>query len=354
MFGIGKKTKSLIGIDISSTSVKLLELSKSPKGYQVDSYAVEPLPADAVQEKNIQDIDAVSNAISSAYKQSGSRSKHVAVAVAGSSAITKTISMPVELNESEVEEQIYLEADQYIPYPLDEINLDFVLLGTSEKNQETQDILLAASKSEHVDVRSDATEMAGLTTTIVDIEPYAIERTITTIEHQLVNGGTDKTVAIFDIGATMTSLNVLHNKQLIYTREQTFGGKQLTEEVMRRYGLSYEDAGHAKRKGGLPSGYETETLEPFKNNLGRQISRFLQFFFSASSFSQIDQIILSGGCASIPGIDAYIEKYSNIKTDVANPFAKMKIKNKKLAARVAADAPSMMIATGLALRSFDE
>lgn len=353
MFGINKKTKSLVGIDISSTSVKLLEFSKSSKGYQIDSYAVEPLPTDAVHEKNIQDIEAVSNAISNAYKQSGCRSKHVAVAVAGSSAITKTISMPIELNESEIEEQIHLEADQYIPYPLDEINLDFVLLGTTEKNEETQDILLAASKSEHVDARSGVTEMAGLTTIIVDIEPYAIERTITMMEHQLVNGGTDKTIAVFDIGATMTSLNVLHNKQLIYTREQSFGGKQLTEEVMRRYGLSYEDAGHAKRKGGLPSGYETETLEPFKNNLSRQISRFLQFFFSASSFSQIDQIVLSGGCASIPAIDTYIEKHSGIQTIIANPFAKMKIKNKKIAARATADAPAMMIAAGLALRNFD-
>ncbi|MCG8382601.1 MAG: pilus assembly protein PilM [Gammaproteobacteria bacterium] len=353
MFGLKRKNKPLLGVDISSTSIKLLELSESGSSYRIESYAVEPLPADAVLEKNIQDIEAVSNAIKTAYKKSGSKAKQAAVSVAGSAAITKTITMPATLSEAEVEEQIQIEADQYIPYPLEEINLDFEMLGLSEGNEETQDILLAASKSEHVDARVDAAERAGLTSMVVDIEPYAIEHTIQTMSHQLIDHGKEKTIAVFDIGASMTCLNVIHDMELIYTREQTFGGKQLTEEIMRRYGLSYEDAGKAKREGGLPSGYQTEVLDPFKTTLARQVSRFLQFFFSASAFSHIDQIVLSGGCASIGGIDSFIESHTGTPTLIAAPFASMKIKDKSLAPKITSDAPALMIACGLALRSFD-
>lgn len=349
-----KKRPPLLGLDISSTSIKLIELSESGSGHKVESHAVEPLPPEAVVEKTILDVEAVGECVRRAIKKSGAKAKHAAVAVAGSAVITKVITMPAALSESDLETQIQLEADQYIPYPLDEINLDFEVLGPTERNPETVDVLLAASKSENVEMRSAAAEIGGLIPKVVDVEPYTIEHAYSTLTDQLTENGVDKTVAVLDVGATMTSLNVLHDGRLIYTREQSFGGKQLTEEIMRRYGLSYEDAGRVKREGGLPDNYEPEVLEPFKHTMAQQVSRFLQFFYSAGVHDSVDQIVLAGGCATIPGIDEFIESHIGTNTIIANPFTTMPIAARVQRQRLNTDAPALMIACGLSLRAFDD
>ncbi|VAW62559.1 Type IV pilus biogenesis protein PilM [hydrothermal vent metagenome] len=359
MFQLKRKKTSLLGIDISSTSIKLVELSKNDKGYQVESLAVEPLPANAVAEKNIQDVDAVGETLIKALKKSASKCKQAALAVPGSSVITKVITMPSSLSDSEMESQIELEADQYIPYPLEEINLDFQVLGETKGNPDTVDVLLAASRSENVEMRTAVAEMAGLTAKIVDVEAYTIEKATTLLpgkKFQLGDDGDDSSpfvVAVLDVGATMTSLNVIENNELVYTREQAFGGKQLTEEIMRRYGLAYEEAGRLKKVGGLPDNYIPEVLEPFKENMAQQVSRFLQFFYTAGQHESVDMIALAGGCASIPGIDELIASQLEIETVVANPFASMGLSNRVNSQALSNDAPALMIACGLAMRSFD-
>lgn len=347
------KQVPLLGLDISSTAVKLLELSRSGNRYKVESYAVDPLPLNSVVEKNITDVDAVGEAIRRAVKRSGTRTKNAAVAVAGSAVITKVISMPSSLGDEEMASQIELEADQYIPYPLEEVNLDFEVLGPSERDAERVDVLLAASRSENVDVRVAALELAGLKAKVVDIEAYAMENAFSLLASQLPDRGVDKTIAIVDIGATMTTLNVLHSNKTIYTREQVFGGKQLTEEIQRRYGLSYEEAGMAKRQGGLPDNYVPEVLEPFKEAMAQQVSRSLQFFFSSSQYNNVDYIVLAGGSASIAGVDELIEEKIGTTTSIANPFANMSLASRIKAQTLSNDAPALMIACGLALRSFD-
>jgi len=352
-FFLGRKKPTILGLDISTTAVKLLELSKSGDKYRVESYAVEPLPPNSVIEKNISDVEGVGEAIRRAVKRSGSRAKFAAAAVAGSSVITKVISMQANLSDDEMESQIQLEADQYIPYPLEEVNLDFEVIGPSEDDPERVDVLLAASRSENVDVRVDAIEIAGLTAKVVDVEAYAMENAFSLIKEQMPDHGLDKTIAVVDIGATMTTLNVLHDLKTIYTREQVFGGKQLTEEIQRRYGLSYEEAGMAKRQGGLPDNYVPEVLEPFKEAMAQQVSRSLQFFFSSSQYNSVDHIVLAGGSSSIPGVDELIEQNQGVPTTVANPFSNMIISPKIKAQVLSNDAPALMIACGLALRSFD-
>lgn len=349
-----KKNTALLGLDISSTAVKLLELSQNGDKYKVEAYAVAPLPPHAVVEKNITDVEAVGEAINAAAKRARSRTKKAAVAVAGSAVITKIITMPENLTDDDMASQIEIEADQYIPYPLEEVNLDFVPLGPSEKKPESVDVLLAASRSENVDVRVAALELAGLTPHIVDVEAYALETSFSLLAPQLPEAGVEKTIAVIDIGATMTTLNILHDRRIIYTREQVFGGKQLTEEIQRRYGLSYEEAGMAKRQGGLPDNYLPEVLQPFKEAMAQQVSRSLQFFFSSSPYNTVDLVVLAGGCASIQGIDELIENKVGIATVIANPFTSMALSSKIKAHQLAADAPAMMIACGLALRSFDE
>ncbi|MBL3590760.1 MAG: pilus assembly protein PilM [gamma proteobacterium endosymbiont of Lamellibrachia anaximandri] len=357
MFFFGRKNPPLIGIDISSTTIKLLELSKNVGRtgamYRVEAYGVEPLPPNAVVEKNIADVDAVGEAIRAAVSRSGTRAKQVAVAVSGSAVITKVISMPSALSDQDMESQIQLEADQYIPYPLEEVNIDFEVLGPSDKNPELVDVLLAASRSENVDDRVAAMELAGLNAAIVDVEAYAMENACTQLVDQLPERGVDQTIAVADIGATTTTLNVLHNNKIIYTREQNFGGRQLTEEIQRRYGLSLEEAGMAKRQGGLPDNYVPEVLEPFKEAMVQQVSRSLQFFFSSSAFSSVEHIVLAGGSSSIPGVDELTEEKLGTPASVANPFANMSVSSKVKPQALSADAPALMIACGLALRSFD-
>ncbi|MBL4763178.1 MAG: pilus assembly protein PilM [Gammaproteobacteria bacterium] len=349
-----RKQPPILGLDISSTSVKLVELSKSGAGYKVESVAIDPLPANAVVEKNIVEIEAVGESVRRAIKKSKSKAKNAAVAVAGSSVITKKISMPASMSEDEMEGQIELEADQYIPYPLDEVNLDFQILGLSHDSDEVVDVLLAACRSETVDNRVAAIETAGLTVKVVDVEAYTFETALTLLGPQLPDEGIEKTIAFIDIGATMASLNVMHNHELIYTREQPFGGKQLTEEIMRRYGLSYEEAGLAKKEGGLPDNYRPEVLEPFKETLAQQVSRFIQFFSAAAvQNDSVDQLVLGGGCAAIEDIAQQVETHTGIPTIIANPFKNMAASaniNRKL---LTEDAPAFMIACGLAMRGFD-
>ena len=353
MFLLGRKSVPLLGIDISSTSIKLLELSQSGGGYRVESYSVEPLPPNAVVERNIADVDLVGQAIGRAVKKSGTRTKFAACAVSGSAVITKVITMPADLSEDEMETQIQLEADQYIPYPLEEIRLDFEVLKPSEQEANKVEVLLAASRSDNVEVRVAAMELAGLTAKVVDVEAFALENSVGLIAENLPGGSEGSIIAVADVGATLTTLSVLQDMKIIYSREQQFGGRQLTEEIQRRYGLSYEEAGLAKRQGGLPDNYEPEVLEPFKSSMAMEISRALQFFYSASQIGAVDHILVAGGCAAVPGIAAVIENKTGTHVSIANPFANMTLSSRIRGEILNNDAPAMMVACGLALRSFD-
>ncbi len=343
----------MLGIDISSTSVKLLELSRSGGRYRVESYAVEPLPPNSVMEKNITDAQLVGEAIARAVKKSGTRTRLGACAVAGSAVITKVISMPANLSEEELEGQIQIEADQYIPYALDEISLDFSILGPSPNDPGRIDVLLAASRSDNVDVRVAALEVAGIEAKIVDVEAFALENAVALLAAQGGPVGEAHVLAIMDVGATASTLSVLEDSKIIYTREQLFGGRQLTDEIQRRYGLSYEEAGLAKRQGGLPDNYEPEVLRPFMESMAQEVNRALQFFYSSSQVGTVDHVVLAGGCASISGIDVLVQSKVDTPTTIANPFANMTAAPRVRAEALGNDAPALMIACGLALRSFD-
>ncbi len=348
-----KKQVSVVGIDISSTAVKVLQLGKVGSRYRVDRYAVEPLPQGAVVERDIRDTEAVGNAIKKAIQKARANTKYAAVAVSGSAVITRSIQMEKGLDDEEMEDRIRIEADQYIPYPLEEVNMDFRVLGDSATADNMVDVLLAASRSTNVDSRVEALEDADLIPKIVDIEAYAIERAYQLTKKKTVEHIENSVVAIIDIGATITSLNVLQNGQVIYNREQLFGGNQLTEEIQSRYGLSYQEAGLAKKQGSLPDDYEAEILIPFAEVITQQVGRALQFFFSASEFNAVNEIILAGGCASINGLDMMIQEHLGTPTRVANPFAEMSISSHVNTQALSSDAPAMMISCGLALRSFD-
>lgn len=353
MIGLfGRKSRSLLGLDISSTTIKLLELSRNGDHLSVESYAVQPMPPNSVVEKNITEVDAVAQTLEDVVKRSRTKLKDVAVAVSGSAVITKIIDLDAGLSDDAMEAQISVEADQYIPYPLDEVAIDFEVQGPSDRGADKVEVLLAACRRENVDTRVEALEAADLKPVVVDVEVYAMERAFSMIEPHL-DLGDDYTVAIVDIGSTMTTLSVLNDGHTIYTREQLFGGKQLTEEIQRRYGLSVQEAGRAKKEGGLPEDYETEVLEPFREAVIQQVTRSLQFFFSSTQYNDVDHVLLAGGVAALSGLAEAVEEKLGTPTTVANPFQGMAVSGKVNAGALANDAPALMIACGLAMRSFD-
>jgi type IV pilus assembly protein PilM len=351
----GGGSKSLIGLDISSSAVKLLELGRRGEQYSVEAYAIEPLPPNVVVDKQVTDPKVVGETIARAVDKAGTRTKNAAVAVAGSSVITKTISMPAGLGENEMEAQIKAEADQYIPYSLDEVNLDFQIIGPAPTDATAVEVLLAACRKEQVDSRVAALDIAGLSAKVVDIEVFALENACQFLRHQMPDSGKGKTVAVVDMGASNTSVLILHDMAPVYTRDQAFGGKQLTEDVMRHFGMSFDEANKAKKAGELPENYNTDVLPRFIDDLAQQIDRSFQFFFaSATQVTAIDQVILAGGCAHIPTIQAAIQDRLNMPCVTARPFAKMAVTGRAKPAQLAKDEAALLLACGLACRAFDE
>lgn len=349
---IGRQ-KPLLALDISSMAVKLLELGRKGRSFVVESYAVEPLPANSVVEKRIEDVEAVAETIRLVVKRAKTKTKECALAVPGSAIINKEIQVLTVSNDAEMEEQIELEAAKHIPFPIEEINYDYVVLGRSEEDAERSRVLLVASRTENIDSRETACEVAGLKPRVMDVEPYALEHAAGLLTGYFPNGGVGKTVAMVDVGATMMIMTVLHDMETVYTRETQFGGKQLTEEIMRQFGLSHEEAGRSKRQGGLPANYNTEVLDPFRNSMAQQINRALQYFLTSSDYQQIDHVVLCGGSSMVPGISQLLESQLGTPVMVANPFESMSFASKVNRERLLEDAPAMMLATGLALRSFD-
>jgi len=349
-----RSQKSILGLDITTSSVKLVELSQSGRQYRVESYAAEPTPPNAINEKAIVDAEAVGEAVRRAVKRSGTRSKDAAVAISGDAAITKVIQMPGNISATEMEGQVELQADQYIPFPMEEVSFDFEIVGPSERDPDMQDVLLVATRSENVEQRQAAVASAGLISRVVDVEAFAVENACQLLTHQMPEGGLGKFVAIVDFGASTTTFSVLEDLRVIYTRDFAFGGQQLTEEIMRTYGLSMEDAGRAKKEGGLPSNYQPEVLDAFIDDMSQQVSRSLQFFLaSGSGREQPDQILVCGGCANISGVAEVIGSRVGIPTGIGDPIGQMKLSSRAKAQGVRKDATALLTACGLALRSFD-
>lgn len=345
------KGRHLIGLDVGTTSVKLVELARQGGGFSLKSYGVEPLEPGWVVDKAIVNTEEVGDAIARLVRRSGVSTKDAATAVSGSAVITKIIDMDASLNDTERETQIRLDAEQYIPYPLSEVNLDFEVLGPSMVGDHLVRVLLAASRSENVDQRVEALSVGGLTTKVMDIEAHAVERAFALMVDSLP--GHPEIVALIDIGNTQTTLHIAKDGEFIYSREQSFGGSQLTEAIQTRYGLSYEDAVVAKRDSGLPEGYRDEILLPFLENAVQQISRSLQFYFSSSQYNNVDHIVLCGGTAALPGLASMVQQRMGGQVSIANPFVNMSQNGRIDTRQLDLDAPSLMAACGLALRSFD-
>ena len=361
------RKEPILGIDIGPSAVKLVELSRSGSRFRVEGFAIEPLGEGLVEDRNPTETDGVAEAIKRACRKAGVRARRAAVAVPTSSVITRTVPMPAEFKESDIETNITIEAVQYIPYPIEEVYLDFEAKGLSPVSGDMQDVMLVATRKENVDTREASLKEAGLTPAVVDVEAYALENAFQLVTDDLPKAGgegglslsksRDSLAVLVDIGSTITSLYILQQDRVIFTREQRFGCDQLTVRIAEAYGLSREQAEQAKRSGAVSEDYPTMILEPFKQMLAEQIGHGLQFFFSSDQYVSghynVDAIVLSGGGAAIIGLDRVVADVLGIATVVANPFKSMGTASRVNSNTLLRDAPLLLIACGLALRSFD-
>ena len=298
------KARSLIGLDISSSSVKLVELASDGKnGYRVERYTIEVLPRDAVADGNIVNLEGAAEAVRRAWKKLATSTRNVAIALPASHVITKKIIVAAGQREEELEVQVESEANQYIPFALDEVNLDFQVVGPAPSSPDEMEVLIAASRKEKVEDRVAVAESAGLKPVVMDVESYAVLSAFELIEKQLPDGGKGQIIALVDVGANVMNLTVLRNGQQLYVREQAFGGNQLTQDIARLFGMTFEESEAEKRRNNLPDNYEAELLQPFIESMALEVSRALQFFFTSTQFNQVNHIVLAGGCAVLPGAD---------------------------------------------------
>lgn len=349
---IKEKSPTLIGVDITSTSIKMVAFSRDSNGqYQLDAYVISPIANLAMTDGNVADLEKVSDAISVAWKLLGSRKKRVALALPSAAVISKKVSLPADLSEDDMALQVEAEANQYIPFSLDEVNIDFQVLGPTAKNKEDVDVLIVAARKEKIEDRVAVAEGAGLDVVVMDVENYATEAAYSLLAKQLPDHGQQQTVVVVDIGASTMHIHVMHDCQTVYSREQNVGGDQLTQQIQTHFAMSAQEAELAKRQGNLPDTYLSEVLPAFVQNLAMEVARAVQFFLSSSQYHQVDHILLAGGCASIAGLDNAVQSRTNVHTLIANPFNSMRMSAKIKTQQAALDAPALLIACGLAMRS---
>ena len=348
------KTPPLIGLDIGSSSVKLVELTQSLGGnLRLERYAIEPLPRGAVVDGNIDKIDVVAEAVRRAYRRAECRVKNVAMALPSSAVITKRIALPANLNEEELEVQVESEANQYIPFALDEVSLDFQVLGPVLNSPEEVEVLIAASRKEKVEDRLAVVQEAGLKPIVVDVESYAMRAALGRLIGQLPNRGEGQVIAVFYIGANTTGVTVILDGEAVYEREQPFGGQQLTSDIARAYGIPAEEAEAKKRSGDLPANFEAEVLRPFIETAATEITRALQFFFTSTPFTRVDQLMLCGGSSVLTGLPEALMERAQVPTSVISPFKGMEISPGVREKQLRLDAPALLTPCGLAMRRFD-
>ncbi len=343
----------LLGLDISSSSVKLVELSRDKAGNLVlDRCAIEPLERGWIIDGNVEKFDEVAEAVRRLVKKSGTRTKQVAMALPASAVITKKIVLPGGLTESELEIQVESEASQYIPFSLDEVSLDFCVVGPSATSSGDVEVLIAASRKEKVQNRQGLAEAAGLKPIVVDVESYASRLATARLIENLPNKGVDIIVALFEVGALTTSMQVIKNDEVLYERDQAFGGAQLTQLIVRQYGFSPEEAESKKCSGDLPEDYESGVLKPFVESMAQEIGRALQFFFTSTPHHKVDYVMLAGGSSALPGLTESVTRHTTFASMSADPFQGMTIGANVREKKMRREAASYLTSCGLALRRF--
>ena len=343
----------LVGLDVSASSIKLVELSQDRAGeFTLERCAIEPLERGWINEGNFEKFDEVVEAARRLIKKSGTKAKHVAMALSASVVISKKLILPGGLSEREMEAQVEMEASQYIPFSLDEVSLDFCVIGPSASAAGDVEVMIAASRKEKVEDRQGLAEAMGLTPMVMDVESYAARLAAGRALERLPGGGANAVVALFEVGGLTSTMQVLRDDELLYERDQVFGGAQLTQLLTRQYGFTAEEAEAKKRAGELPEDYADVVLGPFVETLAQEVERALKFFFTSTPHNRVDLILLAGGSASLHGLTEVITEHTGCPCQVLNPFDGMALGRAVREQKMLREAPSYLTACGLAMRRF--
>ncbi len=352
--------EALIGIDISATGIKLVELAGSRAGYELKALAMVPLPRDAIVENTVIDSMAVSQGLLDALEIARPSTRKAAIAVSGNAVIIKTVRMPTT-TEFELETQIEFEADQHVPYDIDDVYLDFEILGEVPDTPDEMEVVLAACKREVVDDYQLVLSEAGIEATCVDCAVFALENALETTEmgsEALAEGESldeeemAPAVALVNIGANLININIMINGQMAFVRDQFYGGQNLTEEIQKEHSVSYQAAEEMKTE--RFSEISPEALERFYIGLTSELVRSLDFYAASHAEHPVQKLLLSGGSALIPDIANELEQRLGIESEVINPFSNIKVSSRKFDMDYLNKiGPSMMVPVGLALRGFD-
>jgi type IV pilus assembly protein PilM len=347
-----RTSNALLGIDISTTAIKVLQLEALGKGYQVSAYATASLAKGVVTNGGIEKLASVVDALERCLTRCGVNVKQAAIAMPTQAVTSRVLVFPDDYAEQSIYEQIEADAHLHIPFPLEEVRFDFSKIGPN-KNKGDVDVLLAAARREQVDGRINAVEAVGLNSKVVDIESYCIQRCIAQSARLMPKKGKGLILAHLDIGATTTTLTVVQDDAILFQREQPFGGHQLTLEIAKQYGLSTEDAEIKKRLADLPADYAQKILKPFLQDAAQVASRSLQFFYSSTPFGRVDQLLLAGGSAVLPGILDAITHKTQVPVVLFSPLEGYEVHSRVNRRQLELDAPSLSVVCGLAMRAFD-
>ncbi|MDI9347381.1 MAG: type IV pilus assembly protein PilM [Methylacidiphilales bacterium] len=352
MFDFLTKGKGLIGIDISNFTVKLMEFSKNGNNYKIEHFGILPLEEGMVVNSKIVKIEEVADKIRDLVSKYGASTKQAAFAISGSDAITKIAQFSSLASDEEILNLIQTYPDQYLPFPIEDMAIDFKVLGPSSVSPDLSDVIITGAKITDISTIVETAQQAGLTPAVIDVSTYAIENIYPLVNENFPDYGRNKAIALIDIGGINTNATIFDNGDITFARVANFGGKKLTDEIMSKYGVSYNDAGRLKREGGLPDNYETELLNPFKEDIVNQINRLLRFYYNNNHVETVDFIALAGGCSNIDGISELVESRLGIHCNVLDPFSGMSCAFRVSKKQLQLNSSSLLVAGSLAMRAF--
>jgi type IV pilus assembly protein PilM len=355
MFGMLGKSKSVVGLDIGSSAVKAVELKSAGKGFRVAAYGEEPVPADAIVDGAIIDAGAVAEAIRQVFERNKAfKGKDVCASLSGNAVIVKKITLPV-MTESELDESIYWEAEQYIPFDIQDVNLDYQILdaGTGPDSRGSMEVLLVAAKKEKIGDYTGVIAQAGRTPVIVDVDAFALQNAFD-VNYGL---GPGQVTVLLNAGASAININILQGEQSMFTRDISIGGNAYTEAVQKELDLPHESAEQLKK--GIPvDGASFEEAQPVlravTENVLLEVQKTFDFFKATASSDRIDRIMLSGGASRVDGFRDMLHERFNAPVEEFDPFRAIAWDSKKLGREAVEHASTAAVAVGLALRKVND
>lgn len=342
--------KDIVGIDVGSSSIKVVRLRESRGTYHLENLGIMPLGSETIVDNTIMDSPAIVDAINNLLASIKIKTKKVATSVSGHSVIIRKISLPI-MTDAELESSIQWEAEQYIPFDISEVNIDFQILGPDAKDPAQMNVMLVAAKKDFVNDYTAIFNEAGLEPVVMDIDCFAVENMFD-YNYGFVDG---EVVALIDLGASATSVNVLKGETSVFTRDIQAGGNLLNEELQKRLGISSDEAERAKLGNGDVADVDPDSIDEILSdaveNLVQEVQRSLDFFTATSSDDRVAKVYLAGGLSGSEKVRSILEERLGIPAEKVNPFRNVTVNEKQFDAEyLDAVGPMFSVAAGLAMR----